>query len=125
MAFYYDFVGGSVLIQILFGALYTKLIEATQFETETAAGISDGTVPATASNSTCNSKASICNILAEAICSIDEDNKHTEAIAKLINQTRESQRSSSDSEDMDDAVGLSFVSTIKVFVPWSIKYFTL
>lgn len=115
MAFYYGCVGGSVLIQILFGALYTKLIEATQFETEAATGISDGTVSTTAGSLTCNSKASICNILAEAICSIDEDNKHTEAIAKLINQARESQRNSSDSEDMDDAVAISFVSTIKVF----------
>lgn len=66
-----------------------------------------------------SAKASICNILAEAICSIDEDNKHTDAIQALLTQARESKRATEMSDedgddDDDDAVGLSFVSTVKV-----------
>lgn len=102
------------MIQILFSALYTKLIETTKYETGTKnslPGTSDD--PSSASGLT---KATICNILAEAICSIDEDNKHTDAISALINQARESQRcAGSVTDDIDDAVGLSFVSTVKVF----------
>lgn len=61
-------------------------------------------------------KSSICNILAEAICSIDEDNKHTDAIQLLINQARDSQRATemTDGSDDEEAAGLSFVSTVKL-----------
>lgn len=59
-------------------------------------------------------KSSICNILAEAICSIDEDNKHTESITALINHAREIQRSKGNMDDSEEVVGLSFVSTVKV-----------
>lgn len=97
------------MIQILFSALYTKLLEASK--TETMEG--DGGV---SSNSPENleQKSSICNVLAEAICSIDEDNKHTESITALINYARESQRSKGDLDDTGEGVGLSFVSTVKV-----------
>lgn len=120
--------GGSVLIQILFSALYTKLMEST---------IPDPVQPAVAVESTAqkpnrkihnipkpkikvipqmSGKASICNILAEAICSIDEDNKHTDAIQLFINQTRESQRATelTGESDNEEAAGLSFVSTVKL-----------
>lgn len=66
-------LGESVLIQTLFSAMYTKLLEASERDT-----INRNTATATLSRS------SICNILAEAICSIDEDNKHTEAINNLV-----------------------------------------
>ena len=60
-------------------------------------------------------KATICQILAEAICSIDEDNKHTDQIISLINQARDSQRTTNRLDnDMEEAVGLSFVSTSKI-----------
>lgn len=38
------------------------------------------------------SKKTVCQILAECICAIDEDNKHTELLAALVNQAVESQK---------------------------------
>lgn len=101
------------MIQILFSALYTKLLEASK--TETVEG--DG-----AANSVENQeqKSNICNILAEAICSIDEDNKHTESITALINYARESQRNKGDLDDAE-GVGLSFVSTVKVKIAFYLQ----
>lgn len=61
-------LGESVLIQILFSALYTKLLEASKTETMDGDG-------GTNSPENQEQKSSICNVLAEAICSIDEDNK--------------------------------------------------
>lgn len=122
-------LGGSVLIQILFSALYTKLIEATKEEEPVHSDVvvplvaqKTGQKSSTAPNRELSkllppmsAKASICNILAEAICSIDEDNKHTDAIQMLIKQTRESQRATEMSDDSDeDAAGLSLVSTVKL-----------
>lgn len=66
-------LGESVLIQTLFSALYTKLIETA-----------DKDAILNKEQSTALSKSSICTTLAEAICSIDEDNKHTESIRSLI-----------------------------------------
>lgn len=65
-------LGESVLVQTLFSALYTKLIEIADKDVANKTG------------ETALSKSSICTTLAEAICSIDEDNKHTEAIQNLI-----------------------------------------
>lgn len=70
-------LGESVLIQTLFSAIYTKLIETAERD---MAQRSAATVAL--------SKSSICMILAEAICSIDEDNKHTEAINNLVLRSR-------------------------------------
>lgn len=100
-------LGESVLIQILFSALYTKLMEASKTETMESDAVTNGTESP-------EQKSNICNILAEAICSIDEDNKHTESITALINYARESQRSKGDLDDLGEGVGLSFVSTVKV-----------
>lgn len=61
-------------------------------------------------------KSTICQTLAEAICSIDEDNKHTEQLKIFIVQTKESQRSLILDNEMEEAVGLSFVSTAKVYM---------
>lgn len=84
-------------------------MEASKTETTETDGVT---------NSTENQeqKSSICNILAEAICSIDEDNKHTESITALINYARESQRNKGDLDDLAEGVGLSFVSTVKVCI---------
>ncbi|KAJ6641087.1 hypothetical protein Bhyg_06022 [Pseudolycoriella hygida] len=100
-------LGESVLIQILFSALYTKLLEASKTETIDSDGVPS-------SPQVQEQKSSICNVLAEAICSIDEDNKHTESITALINYARESQRSRGDLDDVAEGAGLSFVSTVKM-----------
>lgn len=65
-------LGDAVIIQIIFSALYTKLLqkmeklnedECEKFETTKRSGI--------------------CSVLGEAICAIDEDHKHTDDIQKL------------------------------------------
>lgn len=66
-------LGESVLIQTLFSALYTKFMEIAENDIANRTG-----------ESTALSKSSICTTLAEAICSIDEDNKHTEGIQNLV-----------------------------------------
>lgn len=85
-------LGDSVLIQTLYSALYTKILEVAEAssieETKATLDARDNSTNVNASLS----KSAICYILAEAICSIDEDNKHTEAINALIRQAQESQR---------------------------------
>lgn len=99
-------LGDDVLIQLLYCSLYTKLLETSQ-----KLGTDD-------------EKATICQTLAEAICSIDEDNKHTAQIKAFLEQTRESQRSSNilNEEGLDEP-GLSFVSTTKVIYQLNIRGF--
>lgn len=70
-------LGESVLIQTLFSALYTKFIEIAEKDVANKSG-----------ETTALSKSSICTTLAEAICSIDEDNKHTEGIQNLITKAQ-------------------------------------
>lgn len=72
-------LGESVLIQTLISALYTKLIEIA--EKDVANTMGETIVTAL-------SKSSICTTLAESVCSIDEDNKHTEAIQNLITKAQ-------------------------------------
>lgn len=70
-------LGESVLVQTLFSALYTKLTEIADKDAATRNG-----------ENTALSKSSICTTLAEAICSIDEDNKHTEGIHNLVSKAQ-------------------------------------
>ncbi|XP_067647757.1 uncharacterized protein [Eurosta solidaginis] len=64
----------SVLIQIVFAALYTDLIrKAKNYEKENKI-----------------EKASTCYSISEAICCIDEDDKHTDQIDLFLKQTRDS-----------------------------------
>lgn len=70
-------LGESVLIQTLFSALYTKFIEIAEKDVANKTG-----------ETIALSKSSICTTLAEAICSIDEDNKHTEGIQNLITKAQ-------------------------------------
>lgn len=49
------------------------------------------------------SRKTICQILAECICAIDEDNKHTELLSALVNQSVESQKRMRNLEDLDEA----------------------
>lgn len=89
----------SVLIQVLFSALYTKLLEAAKsFPSPEEPPASDAR-PQTPSSM---SKSAICILLAEASCCIDEDNKHTEAINDLIRQAKERQCADSGLFDMGD-----------------------
>lgn len=103
-------LGDSVLIQILFCALYTKLLECASVEEN------DNDVPIAVNegdpNIVVRSRRTICQILAECICAIDEDNKHTELLGALVNQSVESQKRmrtlESDFEaavDLDDESG--------------------
>lgn len=71
-------LGDSVLIQTLYSALYTQLLETSEKD---AASRSGETVAI--------SKSSICLALSEAIVCIDEDNKHTESIRNLITRAQE------------------------------------
>ncbi|XP_053688770.1 uncharacterized protein LOC128737999 [Sabethes cyaneus] len=116
-------LGDSVLIQLLYIALYSKLLEAAESETE--AELKEQREPKDVQPSTSaegvvstvnvKPKSVICQTLAEAICFIDEDNKHTEQINSLINQARESQRAANTLDnEMEEAVGLSFASTSKI-----------
>lgn len=73
-------LGESVLIQTLFSALYTKLIEIAGKDVANTIGET--------TTITALSKSSICTTLAESVCSIDEDNKHTEAIQNLITKAQ-------------------------------------
>lgn len=70
-------LGDSVLIQTLYSALYTKLLETAEKD---AASRSDETVAI--------SESSICLTLSEAIVRIDEDNKHTESIRNLVTKAQ-------------------------------------
>lgn len=83
-------LGDSVLIQILFCALYTKLLECSTLEEV------DNDVPIVVNegdpNVVIRSKRTICQVLAECICAIDEDNKHTELLNALVNQSIQSQK---------------------------------
>lgn len=81
-------LGESVLIQTLFSALYTKLVETA--ENDVANRTNEGTAL---------SKSSICTTLAEAVCSIDEDNKHTESIRMLIIKSQTYLSTSDDNEN--------------------------
>lgn len=100
-------LGDFVLIQILFSALYTKLLEAILVETDLEkenGGTSAG-----------SDKIAIYQQLAEAICSVDEENKHTDQLNKLLEQAKESQLKYIALEsEFNETLGLSLVSTAKV-----------
>lgn len=74
-------LGESVLLQTLCSALYTKLLAIVDNENVNVASISsDQNIDSIPSLG----KSSICSTLGEAICALDEDNKHTEGIHALV-----------------------------------------
>uniref|UniRef100_A0A1A9WGB6 Uncharacterized protein n=1 Tax=Glossina brevipalpis TaxID=37001 RepID=A0A1A9WGB6_9MUSC len=93
----------SVLLQVMFAALYTELIKrAEQYE----------------KNSN-DIKAALCYTISEAICSIDEDDKHTDQIELFLKQAKDSiiLESYASCGVRGAAVGgggLSAVSTVKI-----------
>ncbi|KAG7213003.1 hypothetical protein KM043_002340 [Ampulex compressa] len=84
-------IGGNVLLQILCASLYTTLLESSRrYARET-----QGTPVSEESNRELSlfdprDKAATTTALAEAICSIDEDNKHTAQIDAFVALVRES-----------------------------------
>lgn len=73
-------LGDSVLFQIVFMALYTELIKTAQhFEK----------LKTKTENDENETKSTICYTLSEAICSIDEDDKHTDLINAFVQKGRE------------------------------------
>lgn len=92
-------LANSVLIQVMFSALYTKLLEAAKsYETPAESAATDSR-PQTPNSM---SKSAICTMLAEASCCIDEDNKHTDAIDELIKHAKYRQRSDGVQLEVDD-----------------------
>lgn len=117
-------LGESVLVHTLCSAVYTKLLTIIDNENlTTTANSTDKNIqepiPSVA-------KSSICLTLSEAICSLDEDNKHTEGIHALIerasklmpvptdNQTQNDKEYDVDAADFVADVILSDVLTTSV-----------
>lgn len=75
-------LGESVLVHTLCSALYTKLL--TIIDNENMATTANPTDKINQEPIPSVGKSSICSTLSEAICSLDEDNKHTEGIHALI-----------------------------------------
>lgn len=78
-------IGGNVLLQILCATLYTTLLEVS------AKGKSDPQNTPSCANTNCElspfnpyDRSTAATALAEAICSIDEDNKHTAQIDSFL-----------------------------------------
>lgn len=107
-------LGDSVLVHVLYSALYTKLLEWST-ETVTPENEQENQAEnAQASEEKFANKAAICQTLAEAICAVDEDNKHTEKIAELLEAAKETLKNMSIIEvDYEDQVGQSLASTTK------------
>lgn len=104
-------LGDACLIQILFCSLYTKLLQTSDNELKKCQGKNEEELQLDVNYV----KGTICQTLAEAICFIDEDNKHTDQLKQFLNQTRESQRVTNILDtDVEDVIGLSFVSTVKI-----------
>lgn len=105
----------SVLIQILFCALYTKLMECAQgnekedSEKELPVVVNENDPTTTV----VRSRKTVCQVLAECVCAIDEENKHTELLAALVHQAAESQRRLRIETEIDDT-GISNASTSKL-----------
>ena len=85
-------------MQVMFAALYTELIKtAEKYEK-----LKDDT------------KSSICYTISEAICSIDEDDKHTDQIELFLKQAKDSIILESYASSGRGQGGLSAVSTVKI-----------
>lgn len=83
-------LGGSVLLQVLCASLYTALLEVSIAE-EKIEALGEGKSPrpppesgTEPSSFDTQNRGASATALAEAICSIDEDNKHTDQINDLV-----------------------------------------
>lgn len=94
-------LGDNVLIQVLFAALYSKLLKVIQIAEEDKVANAE--------------KIAHCQRLAEAICFVDEDNKHTDQLANLLKQANETILMNNLLESQfNDSLGISMASTIQV-----------
>ncbi|XP_014094985.1 uncharacterized protein [Bactrocera oleae] len=89
-------LGDSVLMQVVFAALYTDLIRKAKFY----------------ENKNKMEKASTCYSISEAICCIDEDDKHTDQIDLFLKQTRDSIAVETNSHFEYNGGARSWVSTL-------------
>ncbi|XP_043273786.1 uncharacterized protein [Venturia canescens] len=113
-------LGGSVLLQVLCASLYTALLEVSIAEEKKEASSKEKSSrppaesgPEGISFDTQNRGASA-TALAEAICSIDEDNKHTNQIDDLI-ELIENWIKSNERDDLEKKIENT---------PWYIEKFT-
>lgn len=101
-------IGKSVILHILNAALYTELltksenikkelrfVEATPAKEKSE----DHKNSITSFDGTINTPEAITLAIAEALCSIDEDNKHTEEINEILNKSVELVREINDAND--------------------------
>lgn len=97
-------LGDHVLIQTLFAALYSKLLIVIAEEADAE-------------------KVAHCQQLAEAICSVDEDNKHTDQLANLLKQANEAVLLNNLLEQQfNETMGISTASTVQVSVAVSRRF---
>lgn len=108
-------LGDHTLVHVLYSALYTKLQESsTEVSSESISEGNAGVENVQANEEKFANKMAICQTLAEAICAIDEDNKHTEKIYELLEQAKETLQNMSVIEvDVEDQIGQSLASTTK------------
>lgn len=77
-------LGESILVQTIFSALYTKLLHVSETKDQASTSLEPS-----AEDFNPLSRPTICSVIAEAVCSIDEDHKHTDAIQKLSKRASE------------------------------------
>ncbi|VVD04676.1 unnamed protein product [Leptidea sinapis] len=78
-------VGGSIFLQMLITRLYDEMIRYAAIESTKETTATSSSVSFDGSHST---SSSIALAIAEALCSIDEDDKHTTEIEQLVADTR-------------------------------------
>ncbi|XP_046736558.1 uncharacterized protein LOC124405560 isoform X4 [Diprion similis] len=87
-------IGGSVLLQIMCAALYTSFSKVkADTNTNSSSSTSSNEPQLVAGGLDCNDTVSLAIALGEAICSIDEDDKHTlqiDSLLSVINERLES-----------------------------------
>lgn len=94
-------LGNHILIQILFAALYSKLLKVISLAEVDPEKNKD--------------KIAYCHQLAEAICSVDEDNKHTDQLASLIKQASDTiLMNTALEQQFNETMGISMASTIQI-----------
>ncbi|XP_037890187.1 uncharacterized protein LOC119637868 [Glossina fuscipes] len=91
----------SVLLQVIFAALYTELVKRAEKYEKNSNDV----------------KAALSYTISEAICSIDEDDKHTDQIELFLKQAKDSiilESYAGSGRGATDGGGLSAVSTVKI-----------
>lgn len=82
-------IGGSVVLQIMCAALYTNFLKVKSDSGSYSSAARSNEFKLVAGGLKRNDTVSLAIALGEAICSIDEDDKHTLQIESLIRSIRE------------------------------------